>query len=213
MKMVARKIMARLSAIILLFPLFVLGEGSSQERVNVLIVYHSVQGHTRAMAEAVAKGARSVEGMTVKLLQVAEATTVDVMAADAIIVGSPVYNANVAPPVQSFINSWPFEGAPLRDKIGAAFVTAGGISAGEELAQMSILHSMLIFGMIVAGGPDWRQPFGASGIVNEDPFITEEQLGKVDDRFLAKGEALGRRVAELAFKLKTTTVKNKLEKY
>jgi multimeric flavodoxin WrbA len=50
------------------------------------------------------------------------------------------------------MNRWPFEGTPLKDKIGAAFVSAGGISAGEELTQLSILHSMLIFGMIVVGG-------------------------------------------------------------
>jgi hypothetical protein len=63
---------------------------------------------------------------------------------------------------------------------------------------MNILHSMLVFGMIVVGGPDWQQPFGASGIVAEKPFETERQAGKVAEQFLLKGEALGKRVAELA---------------
>ncbi|MCI0695438.1 flavodoxin family protein [candidate division KSB1 bacterium] len=191
--------MTRRFQIFLITALLLLGgESNGQDTTNVLIVYYSAQGHTQAMAEAVAKGARAVSGVKVKLLPVAEATTKDILAADAIIVGSPVYNANIAPEVQKFINSWPFEGAPLRDKIGAAFVTAGGMSAGEELVQMNILHSMLIFGMIVAGGPNWQQPFGASGIVAENPFQTEKQFGKVEAQFLAKGEALGRRVAELA---------------
>jgi len=175
---------------------------SAQDSVSVLIVYYSAHGHTQAMAEAVAKGARTIDDVTVKLLPVAEATSQHVLAADAIILGSPVYNANIAPEIQQFINGWPFEGTPLRDKIGAAFVTAGGISAGEELVQMNLLHSMLIFGMIVVGGPDWQQPFGASAIVAEAPFNTEQQVGEVDRRFLAKGEALGRRVAELARRLK-----------
>lgn len=170
---------------------------------NVLVVYYSVQGHTKTLAEAVTKGARSVVGVTVVLKTVVEATTPDVLAADAIIVGSPVYNANLAPEVQKFINSWPFEGAPLRDKIGAAFVTAGGFSAGEELVQTNILHAMLIFGMIVVGGPNWQQPFGASAIVGEKPFATEQQAGKVDELFLKKGEALGKRVAELARRFKS----------
>lgn len=169
-----------------------------ESSLNVLIVYYSAQGHTQALAEAVAKGARSVDGVNVVLKTVAETTTPDLLAADAIILGSPVYNANVAPEMQQFVNRWPFEGAPLRDKIGAAFVTAGGFSAGEELVQMNILHAMLIFGMIVVGGPDWQQPFGASGIVAEKPFETEMQMGKVDEQFLKKGEALGKRVAELA---------------
>ena len=175
---------------------------------NVLIVYYSVRGHTAAMAEAVAAGARSVPGVSVRLLPVDQATNEDVLAADAIILGSPVYNANVAPPIQRFINSWPFvepdssgKSGPLRDKLGAAFVTAGGISAGEELAQLNILHSMLIFNMIVVGGPSWYQAFGASGITGEEPFADKGREGAVHPSFLAKGKALGKRVAELAKRL------------
>src|SRR5439155_22797823 len=87
-----------------------------------ILVYYSVNGHTRTMAEAVAQGADAVEGVRVKLLPVQYATPSDVVDFDAIIVGSPVYNTNVAPEIQSFINRWPFSGTPLRDKIGAAFV-------------------------------------------------------------------------------------------
>ncbi|MCG3158017.1 MAG: Flavodoxin [bacterium] len=169
-----------------------------QDRAAVLIVYHSEHGHTAAMAEAVARGARAVSGTAVELLPVAEATTAKLLAADAIILGCPVHNANVTPALQQFINQWPFAGTPLRDKIGAAFVTAGGISAGEELVQMSILHSMLIFGMVVVGGPDWRSAFGASAVVEEEPFGTRADSTLVAAPFLAKGEALGRRVAEVA---------------
>lgn len=195
--------MRKFSKMFLMIAVLFIGGGQKQSLTNVLIVYYSTQGHTQALAEAVAKGARSVGGVNVILKTVAEAATPDVLAADAIIVGSPVYNANVAPEVQEFINRWPFEGAPLRDKIGAAFVTAGGFSAGEELVQMNILHAMLVFGMIIVGGSDWQQPFGASGIVGEKPFETEKQVGKVDAQFLKKGEALGKRVAELAKRWKT----------
>ena len=148
------------------------------------------------MAEAVRNGARSVNGVEVLLRTVADAANEDVLAADAVIVGSPVYNAAVAPEVQTFINSWPFRGMPLKNKLGAAFVSAGGISAGEETTQLSILRSMLIYGMIVVGGPDWTQAFGASAVVSEKPFGSEGQ--SVDRNFLAKAEALGRRVARLA---------------
>jgi NAD(P)H dehydrogenase (quinone) len=178
----------------------------TQGQVNVLVVYYSERGHTAALAESVANGARSVsvDQVQVKLLSVNEAQPADVLAADTIIIGSPVFNGNVAPPIQTFINSWPFEGAPLRDKIGAAFVTAGGISAGEELTQLSILHSMLLYGMIIVGGRDWTQAFGASAIVDEKPFDEKKEGSIVDFYFLRKGEALGRRVAELAVKIKCT---------
>jgi NAD(P)H dehydrogenase (quinone) len=170
--------------------------------VNILIVYYSVTGHTRTMAEAVAQGAKAVAGTQVTLVPVQDATPVGVVDYDAIILGSPVYNANVAPEIQSFINSWPFRGTPLRDKIGAAFVTAGGISAGEEAVQLGILHSMLIFGMIVVGGPEWTSAFGASAVTDEAPFAAASENGHVAEQFLEKGRKLGQRVAELAGRLK-----------
>ena len=126
-----------------------------------------------------------------------QTTTKDLLEADAIIIGSPVYNANLAPEVVQFMSTWPFEGNPLKDKIGAAFVTAGGISAGEELAQVNLLHSMLIFGMIVVGGDNWTSAFGASAITNESIFKTD----KLDKLFLQKGFSLGSRVAILAKKM------------
>lgn len=165
---------------------------------TVLISYYSKTGNTREMAEAVARGASKIEGITVVLKTVEETTTDDLLSAGAIIVGSPVYNANVAPRVQEFFSSWPFEGAPLKDKLGAAFVTAGGISAGEEITLMNMLQSMLIFGMIVMGGDDWSAPFGASGIRGEPPFSDNEPLR---ESFLIKGEKLGERVARILIAL------------
>ena len=174
----------------------------AQPQPQILIVYYSQQGHTRTMAEAVERGAKSVRGVNVRLLTVTNATSADVLSADAIIVGTPVQNANIAPEIQKYINSWPFEGSPLRDKIGAAFVTGGGISAGEEIVQLSILHSMMIYGMIVVGGGDWRSAFGASAITDEAPFDKKTTGTDVAVQFQKKGEALGKRVAELALRWK-----------
>lgn len=182
----------------LLIPiLFFAFTASLNAQATVLIVYHSESGNTKVMAEAVAEGASGVEGAVAELLTVDEVKTEHLLEADAILVGSPVYNANVTPEISAFIASWPFEGQPLKDKIGAAFVTAGGISAGEELVQMNILQSMLVFGMIVAGGPDWTQPFGASAVTGEEPFAS----GAIDDQFLEKGVQLGQRIARLAVRL------------
>jgi NAD(P)H dehydrogenase (quinone) len=165
---------------------------------NILITYYSKTAHTQSLAEEVAKGAASIPGVQVVLKKIDQTTTKDLLNADAIIVGSPVYNANIAPEVVQFMSTWPFEGNPLKDKIGAAFVTAGGISAGEELAQVNILQSMLVFGMILVGGNDWTSAFGASAITNEGVFKTA-QLDKI---FLQKGFSLGKRVATIAKKMK-----------
>jgi len=168
----------------------------------ILIAYQSISGNTKAMAEAVYEGASSIEGVKVKLSKTKEIEREDIIAADAIIVGSPVHNGNITPALQRFINKWPFKNAQMKDKIGAAFVTAGGISAGEELALMNILHSMLIYNMIVIGGPEWQSAFGASAVNEEGPFVQKDDDKKLEDLFINKGKALGKRTALLTLKLK-----------
>jgi NAD(P)H dehydrogenase (quinone) len=172
--------------------------GHGQGQPTVLIAYFSQSGNTKTLAHAVEEGAKSVAGVRVLLLPIDQVSNKEVLKADAIVVGSPVYNANVAPEVQRFINSWPFEGRPLKNKLGAAFVTGGGISIGEELVQLNLLHSMLIQGMLVMGGEETEAAFGASAITGEVPF----QTGKVEEQFLAKARGLGKRVAEMALFLK-----------
>ena len=168
---------------------------------KVLIVFHSETGNTEQMAQSVAEGVRTVEGVEVILKSVDEVLVDQLVESDAIIVGSPVYNANVSPEISAFIASWPFEDQPLKDKVGAAFVTAGGISAGEEIVQMNILQSMLVFGMIVVGGPDWTQPFGASAITGEPPFDVNEPE-EISEQFKQKGFLLGERVARVTLKMR-----------
>ncbi len=175
-------------------PFLVFGQGQP----TVLIAYYSQSGHTKTMAQAVEEGAKSVSGVRVLSLPIDQVSTKELLQADAIVVGSPVYNANVAPAMQEFINSWPFDGRPLKNKLGAAFVTGGGISIGEELVQLNLLHSMLIHGMLVLGGEETEAAFGASAITGEAPF----QTGKVEEQFLVKSRGLGKRVAEMAVFLK-----------
>jgi len=179
-------------------------EGFSQEkparRLTILIVYYSEEGHTMQMAEAISRGAATVKGTEVRLCSVSEVDTSEVRSAAAIIIGSPVFNAAVAPKVQAFINSWPFDGS-MKNKIGAAFTTGGGISAGEELVQVGLIHSMMVFGMIIVGGEHWSSAFGASAVTGEDPF----RKGPLEKTFLEKGEALGKRVAELVLRLQRRT--------
>lgn len=185
---------------VFLFFFLFLSAQSATAQVQVLVAYHSETGNTERMAEAVAEGARNVDGAVVYLKSVVDVDMDLLLSSDAIIVGSPVYNANVTPQVSEFIASWPFDGAPLRNKVGAAFVTAGGISAGEEIVQMNILKSMLIFGMVIVGGDDWTQPFGASAVTGEPPFETESP-DQIRMEFLQKGKELGARVAQTAIRL------------
>lgn len=173
--------------------LFLVAQAFAQDSTpQILITYYSASGSTKKLAEAISEGAKSVEGVQVKLLSIEEVNVQDLSEAKAIIVGSPVYNSNVAPAVLEFINSWPFEGRPMKDKIGAAFATGGGISIGEEGVMLDILRAMLIHGMIVMGGEEVEAAFGASAVTGEGPFGSE----KLDELFLKKGFGLGKRVAQ-----------------
>lgn len=189
------------SIIILLLLLFFVRQENafSQKSSNILIAYYSDSGNTEALAQSIAKGAQQVAGVEVLILSVDQVKSSQVLSADAIILGSPVYNANIAPAVQEFINSWPFEGRPLKDKIGAVFSTGGGMSIGEELVMLNLMHSMLIHGMILVGGDTVESAFGASAITGEGPF---DLKGELDPIFLEKGEALGKRVAETVLRFR-----------
>jgi len=145
------------------------------------------------MAEAVVKGAESVPGTIVILKRVGQVTAEDLFSSDALVVGSPVYWANMSGEVKTFFDNWQFKFGifpewKMKNKIGAAFATGGQISSGKELTMLTILAAMLGNQMIVVsdGGA-----FGASA-------TTEGQSPGIDNKELADAEALGRRVANVA---------------
>lgn len=56
---------------------------------KILIVYHSQTGNTKKMADAVAQGARGIDGVDVVLKKAADATLDDLLTADGLAVGTP----------------------------------------------------------------------------------------------------------------------------
>ena len=165
---------------------------------KVLIVYHSVTGNTEKMAQGVAEGATGVSGISILVKKVGEVTGQDLLACDALIVGSPIYFANMAGEVKTFFDSWafkchfPFDDLKMRNKVGAAFVTGVSVSTGKETTMQSIHAAMLInqMGVVSGGGA-----FGASATTGPDS-------PGVDENELAAARALGKRVAEFAAMIK-----------
>lgn len=161
--------------------------------IRVLVAYHSLSGNTEKMAQAVAEGAKGVPETQVMLKRVGQVTAEELFAADAIVIGSPVYWSNMAGDVKTFIDNWQFKFGvfpefKLRNKVGAAFATGGQISSGKELTMLSILAAMLGNQMIVVSGGG---AFGASA-------TTEGNSSGIDEQELASARDLGRRVAEVA---------------
>ena len=169
-----------------------------REPIHVLVAYHSLSGYTEQMADAVAQGARAVPGTQVIIKRVGHVTAEDLFAADAIVLGSPVYWSNMAAEVKRFIDDWQFKFGvfpefKLKNKVGAAFVTGGQISSGKELTMLSILAAMLGNYMVVVSGGG---AFGASA-------TTEGANPGVDEQELAAARELGGRVAEVAAAINT----------
>jgi len=191
--------MSRAALICVITTVVATGTLETQCTPSVLVTYFSQTGRTQVMADAVADGARAVTGAAVTVLPIDSTTTEHLLAADAVILGTPVYNGNVAPQVLAFIGRWPFLEGEMRDKLGAAFVTAGGMSAGEEATLLSIHRAMLVHGMLIVGGADWMSAFGASAVTEEPPFTPPP--GTIDEVFLAKARGLGQRVAGIAHRM------------
>jgi NAD(P)H dehydrogenase (quinone) len=180
-------------------PLFYASSGQAADPppVSVLVTYHSVTGNTEKMAQGVADGATSISGTRVVLKRVADVTDSDLLGSDAVIVGSPVYFANMSGDVKTFLDSWSLkfglsQDRKMRNKVGAAFATGAAVSGGKEFTILGILAAMLNNQMIVVGGVDG---FGASATTGPDsPGIDAKELASARD--------LGRRVAEIAAVIK-----------
>lgn len=151
---------------------------------KVLVIYYSRRGNTEKMAQAVSAGAKAA-GVNVELKKVQEMKAEEMLVADGIIVGSPVYYGLPAAEIKAlFDESAKFHGK-LAGKVGGAFAASGNIGGGNETTILSIIQMMLIHGMIVEGS--------ASG-----DHYGPVSVGAPDDRVLRQCEALGRRVARLA---------------
>jgi NAD(P)H dehydrogenase (quinone) len=162
--------------------------------VLVLVAYTSRTGATEAMSLAVEQGAASVPGTRVVRKRVGAVTEADLLAADAIVLGTPVHNAGVAADMKAFVDRWPFD--KLQNKVGAVFVAAGNASAGEEVTMLNTLASMLIYRFVIVGGESVDAALGASAITSEGRPKDEE--GKPSAAALAKARGLGERVARVA---------------
>lgn len=102
---------------------------------KVLIVYYSKTGHTKKMAEAIARGGKKVKDIEVILKNVENASNKDLLEADAIVLGSPSYFRLPAWPIKKFIDESIEIYGRLRGKIGGVFSSAGGKKGAKICIQ------------------------------------------------------------------------------
>jgi len=123
---------------------------------KVLIQYYSETGHTQQMAELVAQGATLVDGIKVRLKTIETSCAEDILWADGIAWGAPTHLASIPWKVKKFWDEiiddcW----SKIDGKFGCAFSTAGGLGGGAELTCMALLTTLMNYGVMVFGVPDY----------------------------------------------------------
>lgn len=196
---------------------------------RILVLYHSTYGHIEQMAEAVAEGARSVEGATVdikrvpelvpeelarksgyKLDQAAPIAKVEELANyDAIIIGAGTRYGTAASQMRNFLDQtgplWA-KGA-LVGKVGSAFTSTATQHGGQETTLIGMIQTLLHHGMLVAGLPyAWAGQMTLDEISGGSPYGATTITGGDGSRQPSANELdgarfQGRYVAETAKKL------------
>ncbi|MCW3065457.1 MAG: Multimeric flavodoxin WrbA [Solirubrobacterales bacterium] len=200
-------------------------EGETAEgvpTVTVTVVYHTLQGHTRVLAERVAHGARLVPGAQVPLVEIRpEAITAgrwrddEVMTllerSDAIVFGAPTLMGSLSAGFKAFLEAafTPWATQAWKDKLAGGFTNSASQSgdklvALEQLAVFAAQMSMQWIGVGDLPGNNWSG--GARNDVNRlgswlgvmsqsNADQGPEHAGSLGDRITA--ERYGMRIAHM----------------
>jgi len=201
--------------------------------MKILIAYYSMYGHMYEMAKAAAEGAGSVKGAEVVIKRVPETLPAEVLgkmgaleaqkaqasvpvcapedliAADAIIFGTPTRFGNMCGQMRQFLDStgglWA-KGA-LVGKIGSVMSSSATQHGGQESTILSFHNTLLHQGMVIAGLPyTFQGQMGVTELTGCSPYGASTIAGSQGERLPSKNELdgaryQGRYVARLAERL------------
>ena len=188
--------------------------------MKLYIIFHSMYGHIKKMAEAIAEGARSVDGVEVIMRRVPETLPPNVIAAmgaenaqqqmsdipvatveelgeaDAVIFGTPTRFGNMTGQMRQFLDTtgglWA-KGA-LVGKVGSVFTSSGTQHGGQESTILSFHTTLLHHGMVIVGLP---YAFAGQTIIHEvtggSPYGASTIAGPDGSRMPSNNELDGAR--------------------
>lgn len=193
---------------------------------EVLVLYYSSNGSVRALAESVARGVETVDGMRARVRTVPRVSPVTEVAAPAVppagppyveprdleecaglALGSPTRFGNMAAPLKHFLDSLGGEWSrgTLAGKPAAVFTSTSTMHGGQEATLLTMMVPLLHHGMLVLGIP-YTEPDLSTTRTGGTPYGASHVAGALGDQPVADEEkrlalALGRRLASVARKL------------
>nr|WP_254448839.1 NAD(P)H:quinone oxidoreductase [Spirosoma rhododendri] len=188
--------------------------------MKTLVVFYSTYGHVWTLAEAIAEGARQVEGNEVVVKRVPETLPADILEKtgataaqkafahlpvvtpdelveyDAILFGTPTRYGNLCGQMQSFMDStgglWA-KGA-LVGKVGGAFVSTATQHGGQEETLRAFHTEMLHHGFVIVGLPyAWQGQMGHTEVTGGTPYGASTVAGGQGERQPSENELEGAR--------------------
>jgi NAD(P)H dehydrogenase (quinone) len=194
---------------------------------DILVLYYSRGGSVARLARQIARGVDEIEGARARLRTVPPVAPVTERAAPpepedgapyvdkadlaecaGLLLGSPTRFGNMAAPVKHFLDTLGAEWASgtLIGKPAGVFTSTASLHGGQESTLLTMLVPLLHHGCVIAGIPysetalnttrSGGTPYGASHVAGakDDPQLTDDET--------ALARALGRRVAQLALRLR-----------
>jgi flavodoxin I len=98
---------------------------------KILVLYYSRTGSTEKMANALAEGSRSIQGIEVEVTY--QTTPEELTKFDAIIIGSPTYHHDMSLDMKNLLEEAAVKNVNLKGKIGAAFGSYGWSGEAPKL--------------------------------------------------------------------------------
>jgi NAD(P)H dehydrogenase (quinone) len=188
---------------------------------EILVLYYSVGGSVKRMAELVASGIERVPGAAARVRTVPRISNEKADAAEGppyaelqdleqcagLALGSPTRFGNMAAPLKAFLDgtSLLWQRGTLAGKPACVFTSTASLHGGQETTLVSMMLPLLHHGMLVMGLPYTLAELNATR-TGGTPYGASHFAGIADDQPITEAEralciAQGRRLAELALRL------------
>lgn len=158
---------------------------------TLLIVFHSMTGGTRQMAQAAARAAEG-EGVAVRLLEARDTTAEDVLAADGFIFATPENLAAIAGMMKDFFDRTYYAAlGRIEGRVYGLMVCAGsdGTNAVRQVARIATGWRLRAVAepIIVCTHAQTPEAILAPKVIGRDDILRCEELGAT----MAAGLAIG----------------------